>query len=167
MVPQDQGLSGCIRVASCDFLLLKQPRCQTEELARDRDKTVETGWRFAKIARAQGPRLFWRCAVSRSGYATVYQAYERLLSELQDQLLTGEVVSDRTTIERLIRVVGAVLLLHDRHRIDQSGRCSICWPTPRTWWRPWPKRSVCTVHAAFSFFFQQHSSQDRRNEPAR
>ena len=161
MVPQDPVLSGCIRLVSCDVLLLKQPRCQTEEPARDTGKTAETGGRFAKIAQAQRPWLFWRCTVSRSAHTTMYQAYGRLLSELQDQLLIEEVVSDRMTIEHLIRVIGAVLLLHNRHRIDQRGRCSIYWPVPRTrtWWRPWPKRPVCTVHAALGFFLHQQSSQ--------
>jgi hypothetical protein len=97
--------------------------------------------------------------VSPNVHATLYQAYGRVLSELRDELLTGEVVSDRATVERLIKVVGATLLLHDRHRIDRHGRCAICWARPRTWWRPWPKRSLCTVHAALSFFLQQQPRQ--------
>lgn len=58
------------------------------------------------------------------------KAYGRELSQPQDQLLTGEVVSERATVERLVRVVGALLLLHNRHRLDRHGRCSICWPIP-------------------------------------
>jgi hypothetical protein len=95
----------------------------------------------------------------------LYKAHERVLSQLQDELLTGEVVSDRATIERLVRVVGVLLRLHDRHRLDQHGQCAICWPIPRTWWRPWPKRSICTIHAALAFFLP-HSNQakHRRND---
>jgi hypothetical protein len=97
--------------------------------------------------------------VSRSVHATLYQAYGQGLTELLDQLLTGEAVSDWATVERLVRFVGALLRLHDRHRLDQHGRCAMCWPIPRTWWRPWPKRSTCTVHAALSFFLPQQPSQ--------
>jgi hypothetical protein len=94
--------------------------------------------------------------VSRSVHVTLYEAYGRELSALLDQLLTGEVMPDRTA-ERLVRSVGALLRLHDRHWIDRHGRCAICWPIPRKWWRPWPKRSLCTVHTALTFFFQQLS----------
>lgn len=97
--------------------------------------------------------------MSRSVPATLYEAYGRVLSELRDELLTGEVVSDRATVERLVRVVGALLLLLDRHRLDQHGRCAVCWPIPRTWWRPWPKRSICTIYATLSFFLPQQPSQ--------
>lgn len=92
-------------------------------------------------------------------HTTLYQAYGQELSELLDLLLAGEVVSDRATAEQLVRIVGAVLLLHDRHRLDRHGRCAICWPIPRAWWRPWPKRSICTVHGALTFFLQHQPSQ--------
>lgn len=83
-------------------------------------------------------------------HVTLYRAYGRDLSELLDRLLTGEAVSDRATVERLVWFVGALLRLHEWHWLDRHGRCAICWPIPRTWWRPWPKRSTCTVHAALS-----------------
>jgi hypothetical protein len=57
--------------------------------------------------------------VSRSAHATLYKAYGRELSELLDLLLAGEVVSDRAVAERLVRFVGALLRLHDRHRLDR------------------------------------------------
>jgi hypothetical protein len=97
--------------------------------------------------------------VSRSAHTTLYEGYGRELSELLDLLLAGEVLSDRTTAEQLVRVVGALLRLHDRHRLDRQGRCAVCWPIPRTWWRPWPKRSLCTVHAVLSFFLPQQPSR--------
>jgi hypothetical protein len=93
--------------------------------------------------------------VSPSVHTTLYKVYGQDLSELLDLLLAGEVVSDRATAEQLVRVVGALLRLHARHRLDRHGRCAICWAIPRTWRRPWPKRSICTVHAALSFFLQQ------------
>jgi hypothetical protein len=89
-----------------------------------------------------------------------YEAYGRVLSGLRDELLTGEVVSERATVERLVRVVGALLRLHDRHRIDARGWCAVCRPVPRTWRRPRPKRSTCTVHAALSYFLPQQPSQE-------
>ena len=92
-------------------------------------------------------------------HATLYKAHARELAELLDLLLAGEVVSDRAVAERLVRVVGALLRLHDRHRLDRHGQCVVCWPIPRTWWRPWPKQSICTVHVALSFFLPQQPSQ--------
>ena len=97
--------------------------------------------------------------MSLSVHATRYDAYGRVLSELLDQLLTGNAVSERATAERLVNSVGALLRLHDQHRLDQHGRCAICWPIPPTWWRPWPKRSICSVHAALSFFLQHQPGQ--------
>lgn len=99
--------------------------------------------------------------MSGSVHATRYKAYGRELSELLNLLLVGEVVSDRAVAERLVRVVGALLRVHDRHRLDPRGRCAVCWPIPRTWWRPWPKRSLCTVHAVLSFFLPQQPSQTK------
>jgi hypothetical protein len=97
--------------------------------------------------------------MSLSVHATLYEACGRVLSELRDQLLTGEVVSERATVERLVNSVGALLRLHDQHRLDRHGRCAICRPIPRTRWRLWPKRSICTVHAALSFFLQHQPGQ--------
>lgn len=92
-------------------------------------------------------------------HTTLYKAHGRELSELLDELLAGEVVSDRVTAERLVRAVGTLQRLHDRHWLDRHGRCTVCWPIPRTWWRPWLKRSICTVHVALSSFLQQQPSQ--------
>ncbi len=94
-----------------------------------------------------------------SVHATLYKAHRRELTELRYQLLAGEVVPDQAVTERLVRVVGALLRVHDRHQLDPCGRCAVCWPIPRTWWWPWPKQSICTVHAALSFFLQQQPSQ--------
>ena len=92
-------------------------------------------------------------------HVTLYKAHARELSELLDLLLAGEVVSDPAVAEHLVRVVGALLRVHDRHWLDRHGRCAVCWPIPRAWWRPWPKRSICTVHAVLSFFLPQQPSQ--------
>lgn len=93
--------------------------------------------------------------MSPSVHATLYASYGRELHELLDLLLTGEVVTDRATAERLVRSVGALQRLHDQHRLDDRGRCTVCWPMPRTWWRPWPKQSLCTVHSALDFYLRQ------------
>lgn len=97
--------------------------------------------------------------MSLSVHVTLYKAHGRELAVLLDELLAGEVVSDRATAERLVRSVGALQRLHDRHQLDQQGRCAVCWPIPPTWWRPWPKRSICTVHVALSSFLHQQPSQ--------
>jgi len=89
---------------------------------------------------------------------TLYRVFDEELSELLDIVLTGEVISDRATAERLVRVVGALANLHSRHPIDARGRCALCWSIPRRWWRPWPLRSTCTVHAALCFFLRSPSN---------
>lgn len=86
--------------------------------------------------------------------ATLHEMYGQELAELLDTVLAGEVVTDRDIAERLVRSIGALEHLHQRHRLDTHGRCAVCRPRRR--WCPWPpKRSTCTVHAALSFFLQQ------------
>ncbi|MGH3833131.1 MAG: hypothetical protein ACRDRS_22310 [Pseudonocardiaceae bacterium] len=85
---------------------------------------------------------------------TLHEVYGQELAELLDMVLAGEVVTDRDVAERLVRSLGALVHLHQRHRLDARGHCAVCWP--RRWWCPWtPKKSSCTVHAALSFFLRQ------------
>ncbi len=95
--------------------------------------------------------------MSRSVCVAVYRVFGNELSELLDTVLAGEVVSDRDTAERLVRSVGALVDLHNLHRIDRRGRCGLCWPVQRRWWWPWSRRSTCTVHTALSFHLRQPS----------
>jgi len=92
--------------------------------------------------------------VSLSVHATLHRVFGAELSELLDTVLAGE-VADRATAERLVRSVGALVYLHERHPIDAQGRCGQCWRAPRRWRRPWPKRSTCSVHTALSLFLRQ------------
>jgi hypothetical protein len=86
--------------------------------------------------------------VSLSVSATLHQVYGQELAELLDTVLAGEVVTDRDIAERLVRSLGALVHLHQQHRLNTRGRCVICS-------RPWPlKQSACTVHAALNFFLQ-------------
>lgn len=85
---------------------------------------------------------------------TLYRFFDDELSDLLDTVLAGEVVSDRATAERLVRSVGALVHLHQQHPVDARGRCGVCCPV-RRWWRPWSKRSICTVHTALSFYLWQ------------
>lgn len=88
--------------------------------------------------------------------ATLHEAYSQELAELLDTLLAGEVVTDRDIAERLVRSIGALMHLHQQHRLGAHSRCGICWPRRR--WCPWPpKRFTCTVHAALGFFLRQPS----------
>jgi hypothetical protein len=83
--------------------------------------------------------------------ATLHEVYGQELAELLDTVLAGEMVTDRDMAERLVRSVGALVHLRQRHRLDTRGRCAVCWS--RRWRCPWPpKRSICTVQAALSFF---------------
>ncbi len=92
--------------------------------------------------------------MNHSVHATMYRFFDDELSGLLDMVLSGDVVSDRAAAERLVRSVGALVHLHKRHPIDARGRCTLCWPVPRRWWRPWPSRSTCSVHAALSFYLR-------------
>jgi hypothetical protein len=85
---------------------------------------------------------------------TLYKAYGRELTELLEQVLAGDLVADRAAGERLVRSLGALVRLQERHRVDEHGRCSTCRSAPRAWW-PWPKRVPCTVHSALSFYLRQ------------
>lgn len=88
--------------------------------------------------------------------ATLYAAYGRELAELLNAVLAGDLVTDRATVERqVVPSLGALVSLHQRHRVDERGRCSICWQLPRAWWWPWPRRSTCTVYAALGFPLRQ------------
>lgn len=89
-----------------------------------------------------------------SVHATRYRVFNDELSDLLDTVLAGETIADRATAERLVRSLGAIAYLHERHPIDARGRCAACWTVPRRWWRPWPRRSTCSVYSALSFFLR-------------
>ncbi len=93
--------------------------------------------------------------MSYSVHVTRYRMFHDELSDVLDLVLTGEIIDDRATAERLVRALGVVVYLHESHRIDTRGRCAVCWAVPRRWWRPWPRRSTCTVYEALSFFLRQ------------
>jgi hypothetical protein len=93
--------------------------------------------------------------VSVSDPRRLQEEYERELVAFVESVRCGEAFSDQATAERWsIRLVGALLPLQQRHRVDARGRCPICRAAPR-WWRPWPKRVPCTVHAAVGFALRQ------------
>ena len=99
------------------------------------------------------------CVVSLPSRVALHELYGRELTGLLEGIRAGEVpavVVDQVTAERwLFRLAGALLRLQERHQVDNHGRCSVCRPLQPTWWRPWPKRSVCTVHSALGFFLRQ------------
>ncbi|MDQ2708394.1 MAG: hypothetical protein M3Z25_12455 [Actinomycetota bacterium] len=87
---------------------------------------------------------------------TLHKAYGRELAELLDAVLDGDLVSECAAVERqVVRSVGALVQLQQRHRVDERGRCSTCRSASRKWWRLWPRRSTCTVHSALSFYLRQ------------
>ena len=93
---------------------------------------------------------------------TLYAGYRCELSTLLDAVLAGDLVNDRVTVDdrvaverQVVRAVGALVELQQRHTVDEHGRCSICRAAPRAWWWPWPKRTACTVHKALGFFLHQ------------
>jgi hypothetical protein len=55
----------------------------------------------------------------------------------------GLLVSDRDAAERLLRLIGALAALTERHGFDERGRCRLCRPARRG-----RRRRDCTVHEA-------------------
>lgn len=64
---------------------------------------------------------------------TVHRVFHDELSDLLDTVLAGEVVADRAIAERLVRALGTIVHLHERHPIDARCRCQVCWAIPRRW----------------------------------
>lgn len=94
----------------------------------------------------------------------LHETYGRELAGLLELVCSGEAFSEPATAERLsVRLVGVLTRLHDGHQVDEHGRCSICWSCSRRWWRPWPRRAACTVHAAFAFDLP-HADKNLRRE---
>lgn len=82
----------------------------------------------------------------------LHDTYGQQLAAMLELVRSGEAFTDPATAERLsVQLVGVLTRLHEGHPVDDHGRCSICCPRPRRWWRPWPRRAACTVHAAFAF----------------
>jgi hypothetical protein len=79
-----------------------------------------------------------------------YRAIGDELQSLTDTLLAGDVILDRNTTERLLRVLGATALLHRMHRVDRQGRCTICRTKPRLRWPSGSGHAVCSVYGALS-----------------
>ena len=74
---------------------------------------------------------------------TLHEAYGRELTELLEQVLAGDLVTDRAASERLVRSLGALVWLQERHRVDKHRRCSTCRSVPHAWW---PLAQTCPVH---------------------
>lgn len=90
------------------------------------------------------------CAVSAPDALTLHESYGRQLADMLELVRTAEAFSQPVTAQRLsIRLIGVLTRLHEAHQVDKRGRCSICWPHPRRWWRPWPRHALCTVHTTF------------------
>lgn len=80
------------------------------------------------------------------------EAYGKELNDLLKLLLAGKAVTNWAELERrLVQLVATLVSLHDVHRLDRRGRCLVCRPIPRRWWRPWLKRSACTVDTTLCF----------------
>jgi hypothetical protein len=93
---------------------------------------------------------------------TVHEAYGRELSRLLERVLTGDLATDWADVERaVVSALTALEQLYAEHRVDERGCCLICWETTR-WWRPWPRRAACTVHAAFAYHMPHAATADLR-----
>lgn len=94
--------------------------------------------------------------MSRHNPEAVYREHGGVL----DAVLAGDLVNDRVAVDnrvalerQVVRAVGALVRLQQRHAVDAHGRCSICRIPPRGW-RRWPKRTTCTVNSALSFYLR-------------
>jgi len=68
------------------------------------------------------------------------------LTELLDLVLAGEVVTDRATAERVVRLASAALSLNEQHTIDGRGRCGSCRKATTRGWRLPSRRAACSVY---------------------
>jgi hypothetical protein len=94
-----------------------------------------------------------------------------VLVELLDAVLAGDLVNDRVAVDdrvalerQVVRVVGALVRLQQRHTVDEHGHCSICRIPPRGW-RRWPKRTTCTVNSALSFYLRDSALRPDQPPP--
>jgi hypothetical protein len=95
----------------------------------------------------------------------LHDSFGQQLAAMLELLRSGEAFSDPITAERLFMCLVAVLTrLHEEHQVDNHGRCSPCRPRPRRWW-PWPRRTVCTVHAAFASHMPHVATSALRGMP--
>lgn len=84
---------------------------------------------------------------------SLHDTYGQQLADMLELVRSGKAFTEPPTAQRLsIRLLGVLTRLHEGHQVDEHGRCAICWPRSRTWWRPWPRRAACTVHAAFGAY---------------
>lgn len=79
-----------------------------------------------------------------------HQAIGSELHSIVDRLAPGETVLGREDAEKLMRVLGAVALLHRMHRVDRRGRCTICSTKSSRLWGSRQARDLCSVHSALS-----------------
>lgn len=81
--------------------------------------------------------------------AALQAVRRRLLTEeltyLLDIVLSGDAVPDRDTAERLVRLLGASLTLHEQHAVDKHGRCEGCRSGRRRW-----RNRECSVQELLS-----------------
>lgn len=87
-------------------------------------------------------------------HPTRYRLLNKELSSLLEIVLAGEVISDRAVAERLVRFLGAVISLHERHVVDRYGRCGRCAARHR-WWRPYRQSHPCSMYSTFVFCLTQ------------
>lgn len=84
------------------------------------------------------------------GAAERYRAIGSELQSIVDTLVPGETILNREDAERLLRVLGAVALLHRMHSVDRQGRCTICSTKSARLWGTRQARDMCSVHSALS-----------------
>ncbi len=90
-----------------------------------------------------------------------HETYGQELAAMLELVCSGRAFTEPVTAERLsFRLVGILTRLYEGHDVDEHGRCSICRPRPRRWWRPWPGRAACTVDDAFAFHMPHAAISD-------
>ncbi len=93
---------------------------------------------------------------------TTYQMRHRLLRERVVALLSAPGLAaednpaggrDRQADKQLVRLVGAALVLLERHQVDGAGRCGVC--RRNGWPRRFRRRRQCSVFGVLSFFLDE------------
>ncbi len=75
--------------------------------------------------RHAGNHSRWGQVVSQAVPQALHHIFAQELASLLDTVLAGEAVPDRATAERLVRVLGAISHVHQRHIVDGHGRCEL------------------------------------------
>lgn len=95
--------------------------------------------------------------------SVLHDSYGRELAGLLERVLAGDLATEWVDVERaVVSALAALERLYQQHQVDEQGWCLICREATREWWRPWRRRSPCTVRAAVAFHMPHAATANLR-----